>query len=366
MKIRIAWAAASLGVLTCLSSAWGAAKITTQDGSVISGDIVSLQNGVYTIRTPYGMQTIPQASIRSIDNDSHEIAAKPPSTGPLRLAGSTTIGDDLAPALLESFASSKGDADVIWTQEGSAAEQLMEAKGSGNASFSAHLSRHGSGTAFTGLADGKADIGMASRRIEPAEASTLAAAGLGDLTQPGAGKRARARWDHRGRRQVQPGELADDRADQGHLPRQDHRLEPGRRDSGPDPYRRPRQQVRHRRHVQGAGDGRDAGVDGADRRRGRGGRRPQGAGRPGCDRLHRVRLPRRQQGVVDRHGMRARISPVGPLCPHRRIPAVAPALPVHAGKFRPMSTRSPSSITRWARAGRTSRRPRTSSISSRV
>ena len=41
---------------------------------------------------------------------------------------------------------------------------------------------HGSATAFTGLADGSCDIGMASRKIKPDEIAKLSA--LGDMTSP--------------------------------------------------------------------------------------------------------------------------------------------------------------------------------------
>ena len=148
---------AILAAAVCLAAIPArAATITTLDGSVIAGDILSLKDGVYTVKTPYGLQTIPSASVRVIQAGP---AAPAPSKappriapavidGPLRLAGSTTIGDDLAPALLEAYAAAKNAGDVTWTQEGSSAEQLLEAKGN-NVVFNAHLSRHGSGTAFS-------------------------------------------------------------------------------------------------------------------------------------------------------------------------------------------------------------------------
>lgn len=173
-----------------------ASRITTLDGAVITGE-VTLQNGVYTIRTLYGIQTVPSTSVRSIEADPGSstgtsigtpVPQPDPATlrGPLRLAGSTTIGDELAPALLEAYGTAKGGSDLNWTQEASAAEQLLEAKdANGKGVFTAHLSRHGSGTAFTALADAKGDIGMASRPVMPKELASLAAAGLGDISQPG-------------------------------------------------------------------------------------------------------------------------------------------------------------------------------------
>jgi len=44
------------------------------------------------------------------------------------------------------------------------------------------IQAHGSGTAFPGLAEGKCDIGMASRPVKPEEAASLAK--LGDMTSP--------------------------------------------------------------------------------------------------------------------------------------------------------------------------------------
>ena len=189
MKTSIALATALLILAPGLALA--TSRITTKDGTVMTGD-VSLQNGIYTIRTPYGTQSVPADSVRSIETDptpnptsvtaSDQAALK----GPLRLAGSTTIGDELAPALLEAYGTDKGGSDLNWTQEGSAAEQLLEAKdAAGKVDFTAHLSRHGSGTAFTALVDGKADIGMASRPVMPQEVAKLSAAGLGDVSQPG-------------------------------------------------------------------------------------------------------------------------------------------------------------------------------------
>lgn len=185
-----------LTALACLALTAGAAgaasRITTLDGAVMTGDIQSLQNGLYTIRTPYGTQSVPAASVRSIESDPPAGSGATPtppsvaSTGPLRLAGSTTIGDELAPALLEAYATEKGATDLDWTQEGSAAEQTLRSRGTGGReAFAGHLSRHGSGTAFTALEAGNADIGMASRPITPQEIAKLSAAGLGDVSLPG-------------------------------------------------------------------------------------------------------------------------------------------------------------------------------------
>jgi phosphate transport system substrate-binding protein len=189
MNIRAISFAAVLALLSATALAAGV-QITTNDGNVVRGELVSLTDGIYTIKTPYGTITIPAASVKKIDSDA------PPGPGPnpadntasgpqpLRLAGSTTIGDELAEKLLEGFATSKGATDLNWTRE-SQSEVTLEGKGANNASFSAHISRHGSGTAFTSLADGKADIGMASRRVNAKEVDLLRTKGLGEFQKPG-------------------------------------------------------------------------------------------------------------------------------------------------------------------------------------
>jgi phosphate transport system substrate-binding protein len=189
------------GCFSLMSAAALAAQstITTLDGNVIKGEVISLNNGVYSIQTSLGQINIPASSVRTIETVGESPSPTPPTPTPvatpsptsapsavLRLAGSTTIGDELAPALLEAYSASKGAGDVTWTQEQAGpAEQLMEGKGANNASFTAHLSRHGSGTAFTALLANQADVGMASRRVNKAEADKLSAAGQGDFTQPG-------------------------------------------------------------------------------------------------------------------------------------------------------------------------------------
>ena len=101
----------------------------------------------------------------------------------LRLSGSNTIGAVLAPALAEGFFEQQGAAEIkirpgdrddeIRVQgilPGERAPRVIE------------IHAHGSATAFEDLANGQADIGMASRRIKTEEAARLA--GLGDMMSP--------------------------------------------------------------------------------------------------------------------------------------------------------------------------------------
>jgi len=190
-------ALALLGV----SGASAATQFTMQDGSMLTGEIQSLKDGVYVILTPYGTINVPAASVREMifinapplpgPKPGSVVGPVPPppapvvAGGPLRLAGSTTIGDELMPALLENYAASKGAEDREWTVEGDVSEQMLTAKGKSGAKFSAHLSRHGSATAFTALLANKADIGMASRPVNKDEIEKLQATPFGLATNPG-------------------------------------------------------------------------------------------------------------------------------------------------------------------------------------
>jgi phosphate transport system substrate-binding protein len=104
----------------------------------------------------------------------------PPENTILRLAGSNTLGAKLAPALVEAFFKDKGCTKV--TRQTVETELIKVTCGLDGKDYLASISFKGSGTAFTGLKDGSADIGMASRRAKPAEVASLT--GQGDLTSP--------------------------------------------------------------------------------------------------------------------------------------------------------------------------------------
>ena len=98
----------------------------------------------------------------------------------LRLAGSNTLGAKLAPALVEGYFKSKGCTDVA--QKKIEVELVNVSCKLGGTVYIASVSFKGSSTAFTGLKEGSADVGMASRRAKPAEVASLA--GMGNLLSP--------------------------------------------------------------------------------------------------------------------------------------------------------------------------------------
>ncbi len=103
----------------------------------------------------------------------------------LRLCGSNTIGSELAPALAQAFMREKGATGVRVVIVPGANEEEKTVEGTlpgEGAPSEIQVQAHGSATAFTGLADGSCDIGMASRKIKPDEIAKLSA--MGDMTSP--------------------------------------------------------------------------------------------------------------------------------------------------------------------------------------
>lgn len=98
----------------------------------------------------------------------------------LRLGGSNTIGDKLAPALAAAWLKSLGCATTT-TSVPAKDESLVSCENDGK-TLSVSVSAKGTETGFSGLGSDAFDIAMASDRIDPAQAAALAA--LGDMTAP--------------------------------------------------------------------------------------------------------------------------------------------------------------------------------------
>ncbi len=106
-----------------------------------------------------------------------------PAAPLIRMHGSNTVGEKLAPALLEAFFSTQGATGFSWQQQAHNNERQVSFKDDGKTQL-VELHAHGSSTAFKDLLSGQADIGMSSRRIS-ADEINLGAAKLGDLSKIG-------------------------------------------------------------------------------------------------------------------------------------------------------------------------------------
>lgn len=98
----------------------------------------------------------------------------------LRLHGSNTVGQRLAPALVRAWAEARGH--LVGPTQATIAEEVMLPIMDGERRIEAHVHSHGTGTGFADLLAGRADVWMASRPINAAELAR--AAPLGAITAP--------------------------------------------------------------------------------------------------------------------------------------------------------------------------------------
>ena len=100
-----------------------------------------------------------------------------------RLHGSNTVGEKLAPRLVEAYLMSQGATNVHTDDGAKANEKIISGDVNGSVEF-IEVQAHGSGTAFVDLLNGSTDLGMSSRRIKEQERSDLIVK-AGDLSVPG-------------------------------------------------------------------------------------------------------------------------------------------------------------------------------------
>jgi phosphate transport system substrate-binding protein len=100
-----------------------------------------------------------------------------------RVHGSNTVGEKLTPRLVESYLMARGATDIKTEQGSAPTEKTVSAHLNGRIEF-IEIHAHGSSTAFTDLLQGKAELGMSSRRIKVQERDLLLD-NSGDLGEPG-------------------------------------------------------------------------------------------------------------------------------------------------------------------------------------
>ncbi|NLO81402.1 MAG: phosphate ABC transporter substrate-binding protein [Xanthomonadaceae bacterium] len=103
----------------------------------------------------------------------------------LRLHGSNTIGEQLAPALVEGILRARGYTDIRLVPGTTSTDKTVYAFAQDDLpEIAVEIHAHGSSTAFQGLMAGSADLGMASRPILDREVTALQPQ-LGNLTAVG-------------------------------------------------------------------------------------------------------------------------------------------------------------------------------------
>jgi len=193
-------------IVSAMAEPGAQVRIETTTDRVWEGKIVTETDRDIVIRGVGGTFTIPRAAIRHMEHVQAKEPVAPIATnrpaaageawsshisaeqraGVIRLTGSNTIGSQLGPDLLIAYGR---DGRLIAPRDepGALPEErtLTMHAAESDRTLRAEIQAHGTATSFTDLLAGKADVGMASRRITEAEVKALAASGAGNLLQPG-------------------------------------------------------------------------------------------------------------------------------------------------------------------------------------
>ena len=135
----------------------------------------------------------PEADVRAAFALKMGVTKKDAITPVLRIHGSNTVGEKLAPELVREWLAFRGATDVSMKKNGVLTQFVFHDSPRDKEWKSVEIAAHGSSTAFVsdptypnvGLAGGFCDVGMASRPAKPEEADAVMQAGLGDIRQEG-------------------------------------------------------------------------------------------------------------------------------------------------------------------------------------
>lgn len=154
--------------------------LTSNDGSInIVGDFVDLVDDYYIINSALGELRVEAGRVQCNGDGCPRIALP---TSDVVIVGSETVGTGLMPFLIDGFATTRGGVIETQTQDGNiTTSNLVGDGGFGEPIGAFTVSATSSSDAFSGLRDPAVKIGMASRRIEPAEARQLRNFGAGNL-----------------------------------------------------------------------------------------------------------------------------------------------------------------------------------------
>lgn len=169
-KQPVMLAAASFVVISLCAVAWFALNTQTAPNT---------QPVVQTAKVAEQVNTATLAVEQKLEKTQPAIVA----TKLFNIHGSNTIGEKLAPALIEAFYREQGGSEFEWQTQGSEVERVLSFKLDGKVQ-QISLAAHGSSTAFKDLQAGAAQIGMASRKIKDTEIEALKDQN-GDLSKVG-------------------------------------------------------------------------------------------------------------------------------------------------------------------------------------
>lgn len=178
-------ALAVAGALAAPGFAFGQdVTLKSADGTInIVGEFLEFTDNAYMIRTALGEMRISAERVRCEGSACPDFET---ATADVVIAGSDTVGLGMMPLLLEGYAAFQ-DADTTITAtstDGEIIAEMVGDQGFGDPLGSFLVSSTASGDAFKKLLSKDTEIGMASRRIKPAEARALRDAGAGNMISP--------------------------------------------------------------------------------------------------------------------------------------------------------------------------------------
>ncbi|MFY8274878.1 substrate-binding domain-containing protein [Pseudoalteromonas sp. SSDWG2] len=127
-------------------------------------------------------QMAPQQPVSKVSERSAKAPLMQPKLA-FHIHGSNTIGEKLAPALLQSYLEQKGATDLTWHQGDTSVERELFYKLDDKPYF-IELHAHGSSTGFADILSGSADMAMSSRQVKAKEVEQLKHQ-FGDFSQVG-------------------------------------------------------------------------------------------------------------------------------------------------------------------------------------
>ncbi|WP_245848160.1 OmpA family protein [Actibacterium ureilyticum] len=183
--ILILWRMACRVALLALMALPGWAQdvtLTSRDGSVeVTGTLISYDGEFYRLNSAYGVLTLDGQGVVCAGVGCPDLDAY---VARFDFSGDPGIGATLLPALVEGFATARGFALTREITGVDTFRLVLSLPGQDRQMADIGFRLNSADQGFADLLDGQADLVMSMREVRTDEAAALAAAGLGDLTQP--------------------------------------------------------------------------------------------------------------------------------------------------------------------------------------
>ena len=171
----------SLIIIVAFFVSWQSGFLNISTQKTVKQVIISPVKEIELVEQPVKPQTMPNPVVLApiIEKKQATLPSKDRLVK-LRLHGSNTVGENLAPALLEAYLASQKVTEMQWVQSGVTVERELQYI-QGNTVYAIEVHAHGSSTGFKGLLAGTADMSMSSRKIRVTEVEALRSS-KGDLS----------------------------------------------------------------------------------------------------------------------------------------------------------------------------------------